>query len=111
MSAEHFQALADSKFDIKAKKLALLEQVDSRTTFTWDGGLFKATPQLIAYVSALAAGSSDSGYVVILDEYNNPIRIVPDRFLADAIEHNQYAMNAYDTDYETLKKVRKGDKL
>jgi hypothetical protein len=111
MSAEHFQKLADSKFDIKAKKLSLLEQVDSRSTFTWGGGLFKATPTLIAYVMGLVGDGKDTGYVVILDEYNNPIRIVPARFLEDACEANQYALNAYDNDFERLKKVRKGDKL
>jgi len=109
MSAEDFQKLANTKFDIKAAKLALLERVDAQLTFTHCGGLFKATPALIAYITGLT--TTTTGNVVILDEYNNPIYIHITTFLEDAISHNQYALNTYRIDYEKLKKVRKGDKL
>ena len=109
MSAEKLQKLANTKFDIKAAKLALLERVDSQLMFTYNGGLFKANPTLIAYVRGLQSSITES--VCILDEYNNPIQIMTPQFINEAIVANQYALNAYKNEYEKLKKVRKGDKL
>ena len=109
MSAKKLEKLANTKFDIKAAKLALLERVDAHITFTWNGGLFKATPALIAYITGLINYTSDT--VIILDEYKNPIRIKIEPFLIDVVATNQYALNTYRIQYNKLKKVRKGDKL
>ncbi len=109
MSAKKLQKLADSKFDIKAAKLALLERVDSQLTFTYNGGLFKATPVLIAYARGLQTGLNEE--VCILDEYNNPIKVIISQFVDQAMTANQFALNAYLGQYIKLKKVRKGDKL
>ena len=109
MSADKLQKLAETKFEIKAAKLALLERVDSQLTFTWGGGLFKATPELIAYITGLFRITT--GKAVILDEYKNPIQINIQPFLDEAAAVNQYALNSYLDEYNKLKKVRKGDKL
>jgi len=111
MSAESLQKLAESKFDIKAAKLALLERVDSQLIFTYGGGLFKATPELIALLKSFHPPHSPDNPIVILDEYKNPVKVNLISITELAIKSNQYAMNAYLNDYEILKKVRKGDKL
>lgn len=109
MSANKLEKLANTKFDIKAAKLALLERVDSQLMFTYNGGLFKADPTLIAYVRGLQSDVNETA--CILDEYNNPIKIKTPHFINEAIVANQYALNAYMNEYDKLKKVRKGDKL
>lgn len=109
MSPEQLQKLAESKFDIKAAKLALLERVDSQLVVTHNGGLFKATPSLIAYITGLRMNTT--GRTVILDEYNNPIKIEISEFFEKILAANQYALNSYRIEYNKLKKVRKGGKL
>lgn len=109
MSPEKLQKLAESKFDIKAAKAALLERVESQLIITHGGGLFKATPSLIAYVTGLS--QLTTGRTIILDEYNNPIKIEITVFLVLLLTANQYALNSYRIEYNKLKKVRKGDKL
>jgi hypothetical protein len=111
MSAEKLQKLAGSKFDIKAAKLALLERVDAQISFTWGGGLFKATPYLLAEIAGYFAVYSEEQEIIILDEYLNPIKVTLGRFRNSAIEARRYALNTYETEFDKLKKVRKGDKL
>ena len=112
MSSEHFQKLANSKFDIKAAKLALLERVNSQLTFTYNNGLFKATPNLLAQIAGFQQALPYAGTtLVMLDEYDNPIEVKLSELQKVALEANQYALNAYLNAYNKLKKVRKGDKL
>lgn len=111
MSAEELQKLAESKFDIKAAKLALLERVESQISFTWGGGLFKATPYLIAEIAGYLSMHGPEDEVILLDEYQNPIKVTIGRFQHSVIEARRFAMNTYEQEFNKLKKVRKGDKL
>ena len=109
MSAEKLQQLAESKFDIKVAKLNLLERVEAQLTFPYNGGLFKATPELMA---VLALYTKDSVVdLVLLDEYQTPIRVVISELTRKVLEAHQFALNAYLSDYAHLKGVRRGDKL
>lgn len=104
------EKLAKTKFDFNAAKATLLERVDAHITFTYNGGLFKATPGFIAGIQAFqprAAGET----LVMLDEYKNPIEVDLIQLKQLAIEWNQYAMNAYLAEYTKLKKVRNGGQL
>jgi len=110
---EKLQKLAESKFELKAAKLALLERVDSQLLITHNGGLFKANTGLITFLSTflLDHGPTSSLPLVLLDEYENPIEVNPIELKAQAWQANQFALNAYLKEYNELKKVRKGDKL
>jgi len=111
MTPEQLQELAESKFEIKAAKLALLERVDSQLTFTYNGGLFKATPYLLAEIACYLTMYNVEEQLVMLDEYQNPILITLGVFRTISLEARQYAMNTYENEYNKLKMVRKGDKL
>ena len=111
MSTDKLQKLANSKFDIKAAKLTLLERVEAQLTFVHEGGLFKATPALLAEIVCLRAVFDPADSVVLLDEYQNPIITCLDTIQVLALEARQTALNAYRNDYEKLKKVRNGAKL
>lgn len=111
MNAKKLQTLAESKFDIKAAKLALLERVDAQITFTHNGGLFKATPYLLAEIAGYLTMYNNDDLVVMLDEYENPIELYLGVFRTLAIEAHQYALNSYKAEYDKLKKVRNGAKL
>ena len=111
MSAQKLQQLAETRFEIKAAKAALLERIESQLTFTYGGGLFKATPYLLAEIAGYLSIYNVDDTVVMLDEYENPIEVTLGVFRTFAMEARQYAMNSYKNDYDKLKKVRKGDKL
>ena len=111
MSTNKLEKLANSKFDIKKAKLNLLERVDAHLTFTYEGGLFKATPQLLAEIFVLLTMYDVEESVVMIDEYKNPILVNIGAFRTVAMEARQFALNSYRFEYEKLKKVRKGDKL
>jgi hypothetical protein len=107
MTPENFENLANTKFDFKVAKLNLLERAEQHCSFTYEGGLFKATPELICFLAAYAEYES----IVLLDEYKNPILVNRAEMLSIAREAHQWAMTAYRREYENTKKVRKGDKL
>ena len=110
MSAEKLEKLANTKFDLKAAKVNLLERMDNQLTFAYDGGLFKASNDLLAVLhSYQTAGWQE---IVVLDVYQNPIKIKNvDLFTTMVRECIQAQLNEYMRDYNELKKVRKGDQL
>lgn len=109
MSSVRLEKIANSNFDFKASKLRLLERIDSQLVFTHNGGLFKATPTLLSLLDVYINAGYDT--IIILDEYQNPISVAVLDCKHEAMESHQYAMNAYQQEFNDLKKVRKGDKL
>ena len=109
MTPEQLQNLAE--FEFKAAKQTLLERVDSQLAFTYKGGLFKATPYLLAEIAGYLTMYNVDEQIVMMDEYQNPTVITLGVFRTMALEARQYALNAYATEFEKLKKVRKGDKI
>ena len=107
MTPENFEKIANTKFDLKVAKLNLLERVEQQSTFAYEGGLFKATPELMSYLLVYEKYNN----IVILDEYQTPIEVNVANLMEKAREAHRYAMNAYLHEYNELKKVRKGDKL
>jgi hypothetical protein len=110
MSTERFEKLANSKFDSKVAQLNLLERVDAQLAFTHNGGLFKATPELMSIVTFYSE-TAEGERVLILDEYQNPILVELDTMIQLIVTHHQFALNAYHNDYTELKGVRNGDKI
>lgn len=114
---EDLQKLAETKFEFNVAKKLMLERVDAHSTFTFAGGLFKANAVLLAIIVGLTEPfehfpTTVSGrYVVLLDSFDNPIRVNLVEFRTAALEANQYAMNAYLEEYTKLKKVRNGGQL
>jgi hypothetical protein len=108
MSAERFEKLAKSKFDIKVAKLNLLERVESELTFTHNGGAFKATPELMAVANFYFSREND---IVLLDDYGTPILVNLEHLREQISTFHQFALNAYLNEYTELKKVRNGEKL
>lgn len=66
------------------------------------GGLFKITPELIAFVKTWPIDE-----LYIEDIYQNPIAIDRQVFLVTAQQHYQQVMNRWHNEYEQLKKIRK----
>ncbi len=105
--SEALENLANSRFDFKAAKMALLERIDSQLVFPYEGGMFKATPELLCLCEIYKKEPT----IVLMDEYRNPILCDPVQLMEHAASCHQYAMNAYWEEFNKLQKVRKGDKL
>ena len=109
---KNLQKIAQAKFDFNVAKKLMLERVDAQSTFTFAGGLFKANAQLLATIANLCPDSGETPlFVLILDEFDNPIYLDLQEFRKKTYEINQFTLNAYLNEYTKLKKVRKGEQL
>jgi len=83
-------------------KIILREKIQTDLHLAHAGGLFKITPELIAFVKTWPVDE-----LYLEDTYNNPIKIDRQTFLVQAQQHYQLVMNQWHNEYEELKKIRK----
>ena len=88
--------------DFQINKRILREKIQTDLHMTHNGGLFKITPELIAFVKTWPVDE-----LYIEDTYQNPIAIDRQVFLVTAQQHYQQVMNRWHNEYEQLKKIRK----
>jgi hypothetical protein len=88
--------------DFQKNKLILREKIQTDLHLAHAGGLFKITPELIAFVKTWPVDE-----LYLEDTYNNPIKIDRQTFLVRAQQHYQLVMNQWHNEYEELKKIRK----
>lgn len=88
--------------DYQTNKRILREKIHTDLHFAYNNGLFKSTPELIAFINAW-----DSEELYIEDTYQNPIKINRLEFLTLCKQHYQTAMNAWHTQHDELKRIRK----
>jgi hypothetical protein len=88
--------------DYQINKRILHEKIQTDLHFTHNGGLFKITPALLAFVSTWP---TDELYLE--DSYQNPIEIDKQIFLVTAQQHYQKVMNLWHQQHDELKRIRK----
>ena len=88
--------------DYQTNKRILREKIQADLHFTHNGGLFKASQELIAFLHCYELSE-----LVLEDTYQNPIRVNREELLDLAKQHYQMAMNAWHIQHEELKRVRK----
>jgi hypothetical protein len=99
--------------DYQVNKRILRERIQRDLHFTNDGGLFKASPELIAFVHAWRSAHEiwqwdDGTDMYIEDTYGNPIHITDTvNFYKTACQHYQRVMNEWNQQHAELKKIRK----
>jgi hypothetical protein len=92
---------ARSRFDHAAAKRVLKEKYEAKLLFAYGGGMFKSTPELITFLS-LYRGQE----VVLLDLYDNPVKVNADH-LRDEMQKRWYEqMNAWLVEHEALSQQR-----
>ena len=69
MTPDQLKLLADTEFDRAAHKKNLREAAHAQLTVPFAGGLFIASPTLIAFL-----GACNEDIVYIEDSYNNPVQ-------------------------------------
>jgi hypothetical protein len=88
--------------DFQINKRILREKIQTDLHMTHNGGMFKITPELLAFVQTWPVEE-----LFIEDIYENPIQINRQVFLITAQQHYQAVMNRWHQQYEDIKKIRK----
>ena len=99
--------------DFQINQKILREKIQIDLHFTHDGGLFKATPELIAFIHAWRSADevwpwSGGDSMFMEDAYGNPIHIEScAEFYSTACQHYQRVMNTWQQQHAELRKLRK----
>ena len=88
--------------DFQINKRILREKIQTDLHMTHNSGMFKITPELLAFVKTWPVDE-----LYLEDVYENPIKIDRQTFLVTAQQHYQTVMNQWHHNYEELKKIRK----
>jgi hypothetical protein len=90
-----------SRFDHEAARKVLREKYQAKMLFGWNGGMFRASPEMISFLSLY-----DNQRIVIQDLYENPIEINA-KELSDLMKHRlAEQMNAWLVEFNNLQKQR-----
>jgi len=88
--------------DFQVNKKILREKIQTDLHITHNGGMFKVTPELLAFVKTWPVDE-----LYLEDIYQNPIQIDKQTFLVTAQQHFISVMNRWHQEYDQLKKIRK----
>lgn len=88
--------------DFNVNKQILREKIQTDLHMAHNGGMFKVTPELLAFVQ-----SWPLDLLYMEDVYQNPIEIDKQVFLITAQQHYHRAMNEWHQQYAELRKIRK----
>lgn len=88
--------------DYQTNKRILREKVLTELHMPYNNGMFKITPELLAF-----AATWPLEVFYLEDVYQNPIEIEKQVFLVKAQQHYHAAMNEWHQQHDELKKIRK----
>ena len=103
MEVNKLKIQADLAFDRDTARIALKEKIDAQLCVAINGGLFQATPELIAFLSTWPLET-----VYLTDIHNQPVELDRVPALAQLSQAYQYAMNSWHDEYSQQQKIRKG---
>lgn len=89
------------RFKHNESKIYLKEKYKARLTIPFSGGMFTASIDLMSFLSQLKSES-----IVVLDNYENPIEVVPNE-LYDALFHTYTSvMRDWNDEVKELNRLR-----
>ena len=88
--------------DFQINKRILREKIQTDLHMTHNGGMFKITPELLAFVKTWPVDE-----LYLEDVYENPIKVDRQIFLVTAQQHYQTVMNTWHQQHEELKTKRR----
>lgn len=99
---ENLVAQVRQATDYQANKRMLRERIQTDLHMPFNNGLFKITPELLAFVSTWPLE-----IIYLEDTYQNPIEIDKQVFLIKAQQHYHMVMNEWHQQHDELKRIRK----
>ena len=102
MNTDQLVAHSRARFEHAAARRLLKEKYQAKLTFAYAGGMFQAGPELLTLLQAIPVQDN----VVILDLYQNPVRVNPSDLQQIAFDRWQEQMNAWLVDFENSNQKR-----
>ena len=101
MDTENLIAHARARFDHEAAKRVLREKYQAKLLFAYKGGMWRAGPEL--QTTLLTCPGPEA---VLLDLYENPVKVDTKELYAISQQRWQEQMNAWLVEYEQLSRNR-----
>ena len=101
MNTDNIVAHARARFDHEAAKRVLKEKYQAKMLFAYNGGMFRAGPELQSTI--LTCPDTEA---IILDLYENPIKIETRELLSMSQTRWQEQMNAWLVEHTEMSKQR-----
>jgi hypothetical protein len=102
MTTESIIATARARFDHESARKILKEKYQAKMIFAYHGGMWQAGPELLSTLNCCVMDKD----VVLLDLYENPVKVNTKELWNLASERWQEQMNAWLVEYDTLSKQR-----
>ena len=102
METEKLVAHARARFDHAAARRILKEKYEARMLFAYAGGMWRAGPELLALLQSVPIQDD----IVLLDLYENPVKVSPLELQHLALDRWQEQMNAWLVEHEANNKKR-----
>jgi hypothetical protein len=100
MNTDELVAYGRSRFEHAAARRTLKEKYQAKLTFAHAGGMWQAGPELLTTLKCC------TGDAVILDLYENPVKVNAEEFYEQVLQRWQEQLNAWLVEYEELNKNR-----
>lgn len=92
---------AKARFSFNASKTYLKDKYTSKLIFAEQNGLWRATPEFLALLNSL-----QSDNIILLDDYENPIKVNRHTLLWKATQVHTKVMEDWYEEFEELKNAR-----
>lgn len=102
MDTEQLVAHSRARFEHAAARKLLKEKYQAKLTFAYGGGMFRAGPELLTMLHCIPVEDE----VVILDLYENPVRINPGVLQQIAFDRWQEQMTAWLIEFDSSNQKR-----
>lgn len=102
MDTEQLVAHSRARFEHAAARQLLKEKYQAKLTFAYRGGMWRAGPELLTLLQAIPVEDA----VVILDLYENPVRVDPLELQKIAFDRWQEQMTAWLIEFENSNQKR-----
>lgn len=100
MDTNQLVAHARARFEHEAARRVLREKYQAKFTFAHAGGMWLAGPELLTLLKLC------SGTVVVLDLYENPVKVQAQELYELTLQRWQECLNAWLIEYEQLNQQR-----
>ena len=92
---------AKARFNHNSAKAQLKDKYDGKFIIAEQGGLWKATPELISFLNSM-----DDNFIVLIDNFNNPVQVNREQLLAVLKDTYQKVMLEWYKEWKEIETVR-----
>lgn len=92
---------AKARFNHNSARAQLQDKYDGRLIIAEQGGLWKASPEIIAFLSAM-----DDNFVIVIDNFDNPVQVNREQLLVVLKDTYQKVMLEWYKEWKELETKR-----